>query len=145
VYSPRSRLWAFPFFAAIFSLSGCAQNLSIEPGTAGNSSFCTELMSRIPVELADQLIRSTKPSDAGVAAWGDPAIVMRCGVSEPTAITPTSQLIAINGVDWFPEPLSNGTRFTSVNTSEFIEVNIPNTYEPASNMLVDLARAFPTS
>jgi hypothetical protein len=48
-------------------------------------------------------------------------------------------------VDWFPEPLSNGTRFTSVNTSEFIEVNIPNTYEPASNMLVDLARAFPTS
>jgi hypothetical protein len=145
VYSLRSHLLAFAFFAAFFALSGCAQHLSIEPGPSSKSSFCAELMRGIPVELADQLIRSTKPSDSGVAAWGDPAIVLRCGVSEPTSLTSTSQLIAINGVDWLPEPLTNGTRFTSVNTSEFIEVNIPSTYEPASNLLVDLARAFPTN
>jgi len=145
VYSLRSHMLAFTFFLAIFTLSSCAQHLSIEPGATANSKFCTDLIADMPVELAGQLIRSTKPTDSGATAWGDPAIVLRCGVSEPTSLTSTSQLIAINGVDWFPELLTDGTRFTSVNTSEFIEVNIPNVYEPASNLLVDLARAFPTS
>jgi len=145
VYSRRSHLLVFPIFAVTISIGGCAQHLTIEPGAGGGSSFCGNLVSGLPVELGNQLIRSTKPADSGIAAWGDPAIVLKCGVSAPASMTASSQLISINGVDWFQESLTNGNRFTSVNTSEFIEINIPNAYEPAAGLLIDLANAFPTS
>ncbi len=141
----RSHISAFISFLTIFSVSGCAQHLEINPGPTGNSSFCTEMITELPVKLADQLIRSTTPPNSGTAAWGDPAITLRCGVPIPASLRKTSQLIAINGIDWFQEPLTRGNRFTSVNTSELVEIDIPDVYEPASSLLVDLRRAFPTS
>jgi hypothetical protein len=138
-------LFAISFSAAIFALAGCVQHMEIEPGSTGKSSFCLKLIQGLPVEIANQLLRSTKPTDTGTAAWGDPAIVLRCGVLKPQSMTATSRIISINSIDWFQEPLTEGNRFTSVNTSEYIEINIPNSYEPASSILVDLANALPNN
>jgi hypothetical protein len=34
-------------------------------------------------------------------AWGDPPVVLVCGVDRPAGLEPTSPLIQINGVNWF--------------------------------------------
>jgi len=139
-----------PFSLAAISLcmamlSGCSQTLSIDPGPFGENPYCIHLMSRIPVELGGALIRTTDAGAEGVAAWGDPAIVMRCGVIQPPSLEATSQLFTINEIDWLPEELTSGQRFTSMNTPSFVEVNIPEGYDPASGVLVDLAPALATN
>lgn len=129
--------------AGLLLVSGCTQQLSVEPGLNGSSEYCTELSQSLPVEIAGELLRATTASESGVTAWGDPAIVLRCGVEEPMSLQPTSQLLSVNGVDWLPEELTQGQRFTTINTKEFVEVNIPANYESSSGILVDLANAFP--
>lgn len=132
-------------FGCLLLLVGCSQQISVEPGPTGSSAYCTALTQSLPVEIAGVLVRSTSAPKQGVTAWGDPAIVLRCGVVEPTSLQPTSQLISVNGVDWLPEKLTQGQRFTSLNSTEFVEVNIPSVYESTSGVLVDLAAAFPTN
>jgi Protein of unknown function (DUF3515) len=130
--------------ATVFmGITSCSQHINVESGPEGGSAYCIELTDSLPVDVDGELIRGTSPSDTGTSAWGDPAIVLRCGVVKPSSLQPTSQLISINGVDWLPQQLTNGQRFTSVNTSEYVEVNIPSDYESASGILVDLAAAFP--
>ena len=131
--------------ASLLLVTGCPQHLSVEPGPNGSSEYCTELSQSLPVEISGELLRTTTASDRGVAAWGDPAIVLRCGVEEPMSLQPTSQLLSVNGVDWLPEELTQGQRFTTINTLEFVEVDIPSNYESSSGILVDLADAFPTN
>lgn len=126
-------------------LTSCSQWLTVEAGPTGSVLFCTNLSQALPVEVADELIRATSSSDQGVTAWGDPAIVLRCGVKLPESYTPTSQLLTTNGIEWLPEKLSQGQRFTTINTTELIEVNIPANYESVSGILIDLAKAFPTN
>jgi hypothetical protein len=72
-------------------------------------------------------------------AWGDPPIVVRCGVSVPSALRPDSQLVTVNGVDWLPEQTDAGYRFTTVGRLANVEVTVPATYAPEGDALVDLA------
>jgi hypothetical protein len=85
--------------------------------------------------------RATSPDSSLTAAWGSPAVVLRCGVPRPAALEPTSQLVTIDGVDWFPEQLSDGYRFTSYGRVADVQVRVPGTYAPEVNPLVDLAAA----
>lgn len=127
------------------ALAGCTNTVSLTPGPQGTSSYCAEVESSAPVSVANQLIRETSPQDSGVLAWGDPVITLTCGVMRPSSLEATSQLISVNGVDWYPEKLTRGQRFTSVNTPEFVQVDIPAFYESASGVLVDLATALATN
>ena len=73
------------------------------------------------------------------AAWGDPRIVLRCGVATPAAYEKTSELIAINGVSWLPEEQDRGYLFTAVGRTPQVEVYVPDIHTPEVNPLVDLA------
>lgn len=126
-------------------LVGCSNTVNLTPGPGGSSQYCISVTSSAPITVAEQLIRETNPENSGTLAWGDPVISLTCGVARPTSLTATSQLIAVNGVDWLPEKLTRGQRFTSVNTPEYVQVDIPEAYEPASSALVDLAAALATS
>jgi hypothetical protein len=44
-------------------------------------------------------------------------------------------------VEWFPEELERGYRFTTFGRSAFVEVTVPDDYRPEVNALVDLAAA----
>lgn len=127
------------------ALAGCTNTVSLTPGPRGTSPYCTGIESSAPVSVANQLIRETSPQDSGVLAWGDPVITLTCGVMRPKSLEATSQLVSVNGVDWYPEKLTRGQRFTSVNTPEYVQVDIPEFYESASGVLVDLATALLTN
>jgi hypothetical protein len=68
-------------------------------------------------------------------------IVLTCGVPRPRALTPTSELLTVNGVDWLSEQLSAGVRFTLVHRGPRVQVDVPTKYAPEVNALVDLSRA----
>ena len=88
--------------------------------------------------------RDTDPSSPAVAAWGDPAVVARCGVG---AVGPTEvDCLEVDGVGWIPEELSDGTRFMSFGTEPAIEVLVPRAYAPEGLLLPvfgPAARALP--
>jgi hypothetical protein len=68
-----------------------------------------------------------------VAAWGDPAVVARCGVP---GLGPTdTECLEVDGAGWIPEPLSDGTRFTSFGTDPAVEVLVPADYAPEPLLL----------
>jgi hypothetical protein len=121
------------------SVTACSSSLRVEPGEGSGSQFCTELGAILPVSIAGALLRSTNPDSPGTKAWGDPAIVTRCGVAEPTTYSATSQLLVVNGVSWYPEELQAGVRFTSLKTPELVEVSIPSAYESTADILTELS------
>jgi len=64
-------------------------------------------------------------SSALTAAWGATPVVLRCGVGRPGALTATSQLTTVDGVDWLPERLQHGVRFTAIGRVAYVEVTVP--------------------
>lgn len=76
---------------------------------------------------------ATAPESPSVAAWGDPAIIARCGLP---ALTPTTlECVTVNGVDWVVRELSDGTAATTYGTDPAIEVLVPRTYGPVPLLL----------
>lgn len=122
-------------------LTGCSGAVDVEPPSVTGSvlTACQELLAALPDTLADQSRRDVTPSDALAAAWGDPAIVLRCGVAAPGGLTPDAQLVEVDGVAWLPQELSAGYRFTTADRAVFVEVDVPDDYAPEGNVLVDLA------
>ena len=106
---------------------------------AAATAACTALAAELPKTLNGLEARPTDPSSVLVAAWGRDPVVLRCGVPEPAALQPTSELITVNGVDWLPEQLTKGYRFTTTGRVASVEVTVPQAYRPEVNLLVDLA------
>ncbi len=123
------------------SASACSSSLNVEPAPGSNNQFCIELGAILPVGLGGALLRGTHPLSPGTKAWGDPAIVLRCGVKAPEAYSQTSQLLTVNNVNWYPEELQAGVRFTSIETSEFVEVSLPSEYDSTAEILTELSSA----
>lgn len=123
-------------------LSACSSGVSVPPPSpepSGAAAYaCAALHGRLPDEVAGATTTPTKPQSPLTQAWGSPAIVLRCGVGVPAALTPTSQLVTVNGVDWLPEPLTQGYLFTTVGRQLNVEVSVPDHYSPEADALADL-------
>lgn len=97
-------------------------------------------MPHLPDAVAGQKRRVTS-EPALTAAWGDPPISLRCGVTRPAAMTRASQCYEVDGVGWFAEQGEGGWLFTTFGRDAFVEVGVPSAYAPEANALVDLAPA----
>ncbi|MGA8208948.1 MAG: DUF3515 domain-containing protein, partial [Nocardioidaceae bacterium] len=107
---------------------------------------CAALVAALPDRVADQDRREVRSEGGYVAAWGDPAIVLRCGVPRPRGFDRFSGCQNANGVDWFiPESQQSGhpvaVRMTTVGRAQNVEVSIPEKFFPPVNTMVDLAPA----
>jgi hypothetical protein len=100
---------------------------------------CARLAAALPDSLDGHARRKTTPRSVTTAAWGDPPIVMRCGVGVPAAYSPVSEQYVINGVAWLPERLTKGFLFTTVGRVPGVELAVPDHYQPEINPLTDLA------
>jgi Protein of unknown function (DUF3515) len=140
----RLKIRAMSAAVSLLGLSACGTGaVDVSPpapeGTA--ASACDALLENLPEAVQDGKRRTTSPESDLTAAWGDPAVVMRCGVARPAAYEPTAELVEVNGVQWFPEELERGYRFTTFGRSAFVEVTVPDDYRPEVNALVDFADA----
>jgi hypothetical protein len=130
--------------AAVLVLGGCGFGAvevppyDPEPGT---SPACTALSEALPDVVSDAVRRETEPAVPYVAAWGDPAVVLRCGVPLPAEYSPDAQLLDVDGVGWLPVDGAGGTFFTATDRAVHVEVAVPDDYAPEADVLADLAPA----
>ncbi|MEQ7124783.1 DUF3515 domain-containing protein [Actinopolymorpha sp. B11F2] len=128
--------------ALAFVLTGCGQGpVTVEPPQPRGAvkAACRALVEDLPTSVGGGESRPVDPPEALAAAWGDPPITLRCGVARPEALTPTSECFEINGVGWYAEKATRGTIFTTVGRATYVEVAVPEAYDPAADSLVDLA------
>jgi hypothetical protein len=95
----------------------------------------------LPEVVADQDRRDVSPDDALAGAWGDPAIVLRCGVPEPPGVRPSSSCFVVNDVGWFAEEQDDVVVFTTIGRSTYVEITVPDDYAPEANALPAVAAA----
>ena len=83
------------------------------------------------------------PADALAAAWGDPAIVLRCGVDRPAGFHRASSCVTVDAVDWYvPEDQlaePGQVTMTTVKREQYVEVVVPEEYWPPGTTLADLS------
>lgn len=93
-------------------------------------------MRDLPTALVSQWQRKTTGSKFA-AAWGSPAIVLRCGIPEPRSFNKYSSCLTANGVDWYLEgdippmsetPPPGELTVTTVYRKPVIQVVVPNHY-----------------
>jgi hypothetical protein len=120
-------------------LASCAGSYDVDeyPTVPGTEVDCKALFADVPQHVAEQG-RLNVPGQVA-AAWGDPAIILRCGVEKPAALTPSSQCFDVSGVGWLAESTADGYLFTSIGRTFHVSVEVPKTYDPAADALADLA------
>jgi hypothetical protein len=62
---------------------------------------CEAFAEDLPDTLAEQERVEIEPADAPAAAYGDPPIVVRCGVPKPDGFDLTASCEIANGVGWY--------------------------------------------
>lgn len=120
---------------APLALAGCGFGaVEIEPYDVqpGGERACAELLGHLPEVVSDAVARDVSPDDLPAAAWGQPAIVLRCGVGLPPEYRPDAILTEIDGVAWFPAEGTGGTFFATVDRDPIVEVAVPDDYDPAT-------------
>jgi hypothetical protein len=96
----------------------------------------------LPSTVLHQKHRDTDPTSPALAAWGDPPIVLRCGVSPPGPTT--DQCIAVDGIDWVARAVSGGYSFTTYGRTPAVQVLVPRHYAPETFALTALTAAVST-
>jgi hypothetical protein len=122
-------------------------SVSAPPESAGASRYCPRLLAAVPLTLADLPARPVDSSSPFVAAWGEPAVLLRCGVSRPRRFVVGVQTIVVNGVTWYPEPTGNRTVWTAVDRPVYVELSVPTGYAsgPVAALSTEVARTLAAS
>jgi hypothetical protein len=120
---------------------------SAPPSSAAAEQPCAQVLSRLPVAL-DGLpprVVHTTPSSPFVVAWGNPAIVLRCGVPRPARLTATSGLLGVDGVYFLPVRTGGQTVFTAIDRAVYVEVDVPTSYSqpPLGPLATAIAKSLP--
>lgn len=126
--------------ASALIVAGCAAPVAV-PVSEPVDPACEQLVARLPERVSNQERRSVEPDNGTTAAWGDPPVVLRCGVEPPAELRPDSPLTQINGVTWFAEERSQGYVFTTVDLEPRVEVTVPDAYAPEGSVVVQVVPA----
>ncbi len=95
------------------------------------SPACAALTAALPEQLGGlqrrQLVQGDEPQMAGVAAWGEPAVVMRCGLPTPQELTCSASIQQVDQVAWLPLAGNGATTYLAVDRSVRVALTIPDT------------------
>lgn len=106
---------------------------------------CASLVGALPDQVSDQPRRETSGNPLG-AAWGDPAIVLRCGVGTPEGYDRFAGCQTVDDLDWFVptatiEDQDADVVMTTIGRKPAVEVVVPSSYRPPDAVMVDVGRA----
>ncbi|MGZ4460259.1 MAG: DUF3515 domain-containing protein [Nocardioidaceae bacterium] len=134
--------------ACLGLLASCSGTVGVDaPAVHGSDArACAALVKALPAHVADQKQRKVDAGGGYADAWGDPAIVLRCGVPRPKGFTKFAACQQANGVGWFvPQSQQTGKpetiTMTTIGRAQNVEVTIPPDYWPPPATMVDLAPA----
>ena len=134
---PRRQFLIAPLLVA--ALAGCGGQLDVDeyPTEPGTDLDCKALIADVPPRVAGHDSRIV--TDRVAAAWGDPEIILRCGVEKPDDLVSSSQCFDVRGVGWFAETTADGYLFTTIGRTFYVSLEVPNAYDPAADALADVA------
>lgn len=105
--------------------------LAALPAPAAGTADCERLLAALPEKLGRgehgtlQRRQLAAPAPAGAAAWGEPPVVLRCGLGRPADLTATSRLLAISGVEFLEIPSPGTSTWVAVDRPVYIVVTLP--------------------
>jgi hypothetical protein len=137
--------------AVLLLAGGCADGpVTIDSPrlTAEDSTTCEGFVADLPDELAGEARRLVSPAAAPGAAWGDPAIVLRCGVALPEDFDRFASCVEADGVGWFVPPRAEedpdaDVTLTAAGYRPVVSVEVPGDYRPegVAAVMAELAPA----
>jgi hypothetical protein len=140
-----SRLVGVASVAAVL-LGGCSTAVEVGLADQSGDPACSAAGQHWPADVSSLRPVATSPQSPSVHAWGDPAVIARCGVATPGPST--DGCLTVNGIDWLATPLNDGTRFVTYGRSPALEVLVPKHYTPEGALLpvfTDAAKQLPTT
>jgi hypothetical protein len=105
-------------------------------------SGCGRLAAKLPRSLGEDLPRRpTTPADTRVAAYGDPAVVVRCGAPLAAGWQRGKPLVSVNGVAWFQQVGGGAVVWSTPTSFVNVEVTVPTAYDAQGGLLARLTTA----
>ena len=108
---------------------------------------CRDLVADLPATLAGLDARELSGDTEYGAAWGDPAIVLTCGVGVPEEFDEFSACTEVSGVGWFVPPeqekeQDSDVLLTAVGYTPLVSLLVPADQRgaPSADALAALAR-----
>lgn len=115
--------------AASVALAGCSAGappssarVSAAPGAADPA--CVTALAAAPATVAG-FARTPLPVQ-GALSWGEPAVVLRCGL--PAATPTTDPCLGVDGIDWTVDTSGDPFVFVSYGRSPAVELRVPSRY-----------------
>lgn len=123
--------------------------VSAPPSDSAAATPCTKVLQVLPVQLdtlAPRVVHAT-PDTPFVVAWGDPPVILRCGVPRPAGLTPGSAdfVLVVDGVSFLEGKRGTDHVFTAVDRAVYIEVTVPASYAqpPLGPLAQAIAKGLP--
>jgi hypothetical protein len=114
--------------------------------TAQAAKLCPGLMKLLPLELMNEQSRPVTSASPFAYAWGNPAVVLVCGVVQPAGYVRGASAIQINGVQWYVDTHDPKTVvWTTVDRPVNVEVRVPVSSDsaPVTALTTEIAKALP--
>jgi hypothetical protein len=106
--------------------------VEVPPVTPEAEAHCPGLMAELPLELAGEPSRRVQSDSPFAYAWGEPPIVLLCGVDRPAGWVVGAAAIQIDGVQWYVDTGDPaGTVWTTVDRPVHIRVSLPASVDSA--------------
>ncbi|MER6956835.1 MULTISPECIES: DUF3515 domain-containing protein [unclassified Streptomyces] len=128
----RHRPIGLPSLALLLAAVGCSSadgdtSAAVPSPSATVVELCRNLDKELPSTVDDQGRRDPSPASALTAGWGNPAIILRCGVERPEKMSDeNADGVEVDGVGWLLEEQDGGSfRFTTTLRRAYVEVTIP--------------------
>jgi hypothetical protein len=128
--------------AALLATAGCAGGPRVEVPSPppDQAARCAALHRELPGTVDGLERTEPEPASELTAAWGDSAIVLRCGVPRPERMSDAqSQGVEADGVNWLLEETADGPRFTTAYREAYVEVRMDRRYRHDVTPLAELA------
>ena len=120
--------------------------VQVPPVTPEADASCPALMSTLPLELSGETSRRVQSDSPYAYAWGDPAIVLICGVDRPAGYKVGASAIQINGVQWYVDTGNPDTTvWTTVDRPVYVQISLPASVDsaPVTALTTQIAQALP--
>ena len=129
--------------AALGALTGCTSAVQVDAAPDAAQPVCAEVFQTLPEEVAGAERRET--TSQGSAAWGDPPVVVRCGVEVPGPTSDPCQVVEApdgTAVDWVvSEPEDGRVVWTTYGRTPAVELSMPDLPEVTTAAPLDVAEA----
>lgn len=134
--SAAAPLLLLPLLAPLLAACGGPVEVDVPDLSSADRAACEAFAADLPDTMVDQPRVEIEPSDAPAAAYGDPAVVVRCGVPAPDGFSLASACETANGVGFFipDEQYADQDADLTITAAGYrprVEVTVPARYRPS--------------